>query len=119
MNPAFNVNSSLTEEQIVKNFEGIDAFSGIMAGLEEAMAYEKGQAKAATLARKSSLPDVDARLVRKSMQMTQKEFARILGVSVRTVEAWETGRSVPTPTARKLMFLISRNPGLVEQLQKA
>ena len=109
-------NSALTDEEIAKNFEGIDFFSGIMAGLEEALAYEKGQAKAATIVRKRSLPDVDPHEIRQTMHMTQKEFASVLGVSPRTVESWEAGRSVPSPTARNLMFLIHSEPSLVKLL---
>ena len=116
---SFVVNSSLSEEQIAKNFEGTDLFSGIKAGLEEAIAYEKGQLDATSVVRRSSLPDIDVHSVRESLEMTQKEFAKILGVSVRTVATWESGRSVPNPTARNLMFLIAEDPGLVEQLQKA
>ena len=112
------LSSSLSEEQIADNFKNMDFFSGIMSGLEEALAYEKGTAKAATIVRKRSLPDVDPCAIRKAMQMTQKDFAGILGVSTRTVEAWESGRSTPTPTARNLMFLIHRNPELVSQLQR-
>ena len=116
MKKAPTVNSNLTDKEIAKNFEGIDFFSSIMAGLEEALAYEKGHAKAATIVRKRSLPDVDAREIRKSMKMTQKEFAHVLGVSTRTVESWEAGRSVPSPTARNLLFLIHKNPTLVSLL---
>ena len=36
--------SNLTVEQIEKNFEGVDFFAGIMAGLQEAYAIEKGTA---------------------------------------------------------------------------
>ncbi len=111
------LSSSLTDEEIADNFKSIDFFSGIMSGLEEALAYEKGTTKSATLARKRSLPDVDPRAIRKTMKMTQKDFAGILGVSTRTVESWESGRSSPTPTAKNLMFLIQNNPDLISQLQ--
>lgn len=50
--------------------------------------------------------------------MTQKAFAGILGVSVRTVESWETGKSTPSPTARNLIYLISQDHSLVDKLQK-
>ena len=33
--------TTLSEEEIAKNFENVDFFSGIMAGLEEALACEK------------------------------------------------------------------------------
>ncbi len=48
--------------------------------------------------------------------MTQKMFASVLGVSCRTVEAWECGKSNPTPTAKKLIYLISENHSLTEKL---
>lgn len=111
--------STLSEEEINKNFEGMDFFSGIMSGLEEALAYEKGSAKAATLARKRSLPDVNVAEERRQLNLSQRAFADILGVSSRTVEAWEAGRSNPSPTARNLIYLISQDHSLIEKLQRA
>lgn len=108
--------TSLTDEEIDENFRNIDVFSGIMSGLQEALAYTKGKAAAETFARKSSLPEVDAAEIRSSLNMTQKEFAAVLGVSRRTVESWEEGRGNPTPTAKKLMFLIQSNPSIVQEL---
>ena len=110
-------NSSLTEEEIEANFSNADFFAGIMSGLEEALAYEKGSAKAATIARKRSLPDIDVASERKALNLTQKAFARVLGVSPRTVEAWESGRTTPSPTARNLLYLISLDHSLVQKLQ--
>lgn len=109
--------STLSNEEIEKNFSGIDFFSGIMSGLEEALAYEKGTAKADTIARKRSLPDVNVAEDRMRLNMTQKGFAKILGVSKRTVEAWESGKSNPSPTARNLIYLISQDHSLVLKLQ--
>ena len=102
------LNSALTDEEIAENFRNIDFFAGIMSGLEEALAYEKGTAKAATIVRKRSLPDIDVADERKTLGLTQKAFAKILGVSPRTVEAWESGKSNPSPTARNLLYLISQ-----------
>ena len=41
--------STLSNEEIEQNFNNIDFFSGVMSGLEEALAYEKGSAKAETI----------------------------------------------------------------------
>lgn len=109
--------STLTMEEIEQNFAGVDFFAGIMDGLEEALAYEKGQAAAATFARKRSLPDVNIVEFREFLGMTQKTFASILGVSCRTVEAWESGRSNPTPTAKKLIYLIKEDTSLIQKLR--
>lgn len=54
---------------------------------------------------------------RKSLSMTQESsFANILGVSCRTVEAWECGKSTPTPTAKKLIYLIQQDHSLIDKL---
>ena len=108
--------SSLTMEEIEDNFKDSDLYSSIMEGLQEALAYEKGKAAAGTIVRKRSLPIVDAARIRASLNMTQKAFAEVLGVSCRTVEAWESGKSTPTPTAKKLMYLISEDHSLVQKL---
>ncbi len=111
--------SKYSLEEMEKNFKDVDFFNGIKEGLEEALAYEKGKASAETIARKRSLPDVDVKAERESLDMTQKAFANVLGVSRRTVESWETGRSTPSPTAKNLIYLISRKPDLVLVLQEA
>ena len=48
--------SSLPMDEIENNFKDTDFFSGIMEGLQEALAYKNGKAAAETFARKSSLP---------------------------------------------------------------
>ena len=111
--------SKYSIEEIERNFKDADFFNGIRKGLEEALAYEKGKASAQTIARKRSLPDVNVKAERESLDMTQKAFANVLGVSKRTVEAWETGRSTPSPTAKNLIYLISQRPDLVLMLQEA
>ncbi len=109
--------SSLSDAEIKENFKDCDVFFGIRSGLEEALAFERGKAKAATIARKRSLPDVNVAATRKALSLSQKAFAAILGVSPRTVEAWEAGKSTPTPTAKKLIFLIDQDHSLAAKLQ--
>lgn len=108
--------TSCSMEEIERNFKNVDVFSGIMDGLQEALAYKRGSAAAGTFARKRSLPVVDAAEIRSSLNMTQKAFAEVLGVSRRTVEAWESGKSTPTPTAKKLMYLIREDHSLIQKL---
>ena len=114
--PELRFESSLSMEEIEKNFQDVDFFSGIMDGLNEALAYTKGKAAADTYARKRALPTVNVVEIRSALSMTQKAFAEILGVSCRTVEAWESGKSTPSPTAKKLMFLIQEDHTLVQKL---
>lgn len=57
------------------------------------------------------------RTVRDKTQMTQKVFSDLLGVSVRTVEAWETGKSHPNGSARRLLQLIEQKPEIVKEIE--
>ncbi len=47
--------------------------------------------------------------------LSQAEFARLLGVSVRTLQEWEQGRRAPSGPARMLLAIAHKNPrALVE-----
>lgn len=50
------INSSLNNNEIIKNFKNNDYFTGIMSSLEEVLEYEKGNSKD-TIIRKHNLPD--------------------------------------------------------------
>ncbi len=60
-----------------------------------------------------ALPNV--RRLRERLGMTQAEFAKRFGLSRRTVEQWEQGRTVPDRPARILLAVIERDPRLVER----
>lgn len=42
--------------------------------------------------------------------LSQSEFARLLGVSVRTLQEWEQGRRAPSGPARTLLTIAYKNP---------
>ena len=108
--------SSLSQQEMKENFAGFDFFDGLMEGLTEALAYSKGKAAAETFSRNRSLPDVNVAEIRSTLNMTQRSFASMLGVSPRTVESWEAGRTTPTPTAKKLLYLIRKDHRLAQRL---
>jgi len=60
-----------------------------------------------------ALPNV--RRLRERLGMTQAEFAKRFGLSRRTVEQWEQGRTVPDRPARILLAVIERDPRVVER----
>ena len=47
---------------------------------------------------------------RKPRGLSQTEFARLLGISVRTLQNWEQGWRKPTGAARVLLRLADLNP---------
>ena len=53
---------------------------------------------------------------RSQSRMSQSEFAKATGVSVRTLQEREQGRKVPSGAAQSLLKLICRNPELPAEL---
>ena len=48
--------------------------------------------------------------IRAKSGLSQTDFARLLGVSVRTLQEWEQGRRAPSGPARTLLSIANRNP---------
>ena len=47
---------------------------------------------------------------------SQSDFAKILGVSVRTLQGWEQGRRNPSGAARSLIKIAWRKPELLKEV---
>jgi putative transcriptional regulator len=50
--------------------------------------------------------------LRSRLGLSQGLFAKLVGVSRKLVEAWESGRRTPSPMACRLLDAITRNPSL-------
>jgi putative transcriptional regulator len=53
---------------------------------------------------------VPAKAAREKTGLSQSEFARLLGVSVRTLQDWEQGRTRPSGAARTLLAVAISSP---------
>lgn len=94
-------------------------FEQIKTGLEEAIAYEQGTLEAKT--RKVTVQPIDhydaeeIKAIRTNAGMTQVVFAAFMGVSVKTVEAWESGRNHPIGSACRLLHLTKEDPAFPQK----
>jgi len=59
-------------------------------------------------ARVINVPEVSQ--IRERTGLSQARFARLLGVSVRTLQEWEQGRRAPSGAARTLLLIAAKNP---------
>lgn len=57
-----------------------------------------------------------ARAARAATGLSQAEFARLLGVSVRTLQEWEQGRKQPSGAAATLLKMARRHPQALLEL---
>ena len=59
--------------------------------------------------------DIDVKAIREKIALSQGEFAKLFGLSKRTLEHWEHGRRVPSGPARAFLTVIAREPDAVRR----
>ena len=86
-------------------------YEDLKQGLQEAIDIEKdgGKAKATTYVIEpvKKYSNEEIRAIRNNAHMTQTVFADYMGVSKKTVEAWECGRIHPSGPACRLMYILA------------
>lgn len=96
------------------------AYDKIRRGLEEAIAHERGEKKADVVrlsvepVKKWSAEEV--KQIRASTGMSQRLFAEVMGVSIKTVEAWEAGRNTPAGPSGRMLGMMKIDPKLPEKM---
>lgn len=98
----------------------MSVYESIVKGLNEAVEYEKGNVKARkTKCTVNPAPDFspkEIKDVRLDLGMTQLTFAEVMGVSVKTVEAWESGINKPIGSARRFLCALKTEPSLLTRM---
>ncbi len=51
--------------------------------------------------------------LRLELKLAQAAFAGVCGVSVKTVEAWESGRNIPNGSTSRLLEILQKDPAIV------
>ena len=57
----------------------------------------------------------EAAKVRQGLNLTQEDFAALLGVALATVRKWERGTGQPSGAARTLLAVAKRNPEVIRE----
>ena len=95
-------------------------FEDLKSSLEEAVAFNKGERKRCRVqVRETVIPKYrgpDVQKLRMKLNLSQRAMAAAVGVSPRTVEAWERGTNIPGGTAQHLLYLFDKQPQLVDHL---
>ena len=86
-------------------------YDDLVTGLSEAIEFEKGEGAARAtsyvITPVKRYSNTDVKRVRRKVGMTQAVFADYMGVSKKTVEAWENGRTHPAGSACRLLDILA------------
>lgn len=85
-------------------------FEKVAMSIRQAGRIRRGQSKPG---RVMDFGSVDVKSVRLRLGKSQTEFARMIGVSVSTLQNWEQGRRRPHGPARALLRVAAANPAAV------
>ena len=61
-------------------------------------------------ARATELAEPDVRAIREAAKISQSNFAKLIGVNLRTLQNWEQRRTRPTGPARALLKIVASDP---------
>jgi len=89
--------------------------SEIIEGLQNAVAYAKGDTTKGRAHRILVPPKIDVKQVRRKLCLSQNDFAEAFGINAATLRNWEQGRRQPEGPARVLLTIISREPAAVQR----
>ena len=99
----------------------MNVYKSIMQGLTEAEGYQQGKIKTRRI--KLTIKPVDTfntseiKRIRQKTGLSQVMFAGSMGVSPKTVEAWENGRNKPEGASRRLLELVRDDPFFLRRFQ--
>ena len=91
-------------------------FERLQASLEEGIRFARGELNLRTTRGPARPPQKTARQVvrlRRRFRMSQAVFARMLNVSIKTVQSWEQGERQPSQAALRLLQILAASPEMV------
>ncbi|MBC8334729.1 MAG: type II toxin-antitoxin system MqsA family antitoxin [Anaerolineales bacterium] len=87
-----------------------ELFDELVESVREGGAILRGETPPA---RAFEVDGLNVKRIRSGYQLSQREFAALLGISVRTLQNWEQGRRKPEGTARVLLQIADKHPEAV------
>lgn len=96
-------------------------FEELKEGLEEINSHQSGKITLHSYTvEKKQRPQVSAALIRELREkyhMSRSVFANKLRVSLRTLEKWEQGQTIPNDQAAALILMVKKYPDTLKRLE--
>lgn len=87
-----------------------ELFNELMESVREGGAILRGEKKPS---RAFVLKGADIKLIRTNQDLSQSQFAALLGISTATLKNWEQGRRAPDGPAQVLLRVASKHPEMI------
>jgi putative transcriptional regulator len=87
-----------------------ELFAELLDSVREGGAILRGEKEPA---RRFEIEAPDVKQIRERYDLSQSEFATLLGASIKTLQNWEQGRRAPHGSARVLLQVAARHPEAV------
>ena len=94
-------------------------FEELKQGLQEGIAYAKGELNLKVVDLPDAPPEIDAATLaalRNAAGMSQGVFAGMLNVSTKTLQSWEQGVRKPAEASRRLIQMFTERPDVFCQV---
>ena len=91
-------------------------FDQLIKGVSEMKRHMAGKPVRGAKTTEPQAPDV--RTIREAAKISQSQFAKLIGVNLRTLQNWEQQRTRPTGPARALLKIVASNPKAIEALHE-
>ena len=104
---------------MAKKGEPTSVFEQIQAGLEDSIAFSRGELSLATTELPAPPPKPapgQIAALRKEFRMSQAVFAATLNVSKSTVQSWEQGLREPSDASVRMLQVIRMSPQVVTDI---
>jgi putative transcriptional regulator len=89
-------------------------FDQLVKGVQQMKRHVAGKVVRGAVSTELLAPDV--REIREAAQVSQSQFAKLIGVNLRTLQNWEQHRTRPTGPARALLKIVASNPQSLQAL---
>ena len=98
----------MTEKKLLARDAKRDIGAELLASVLEMMAGKAG--------RVHRIPLSEITQARAKSGLSQSQFAKVLGVSMRTLQEWEQGRRKPSGAARALLSIAAKRPDVIREV---
>jgi len=85
----------------------------LIESAKQALAFAQGKPNHGCVAHVPE--EIDVKAIRERISLSQGEFAKLFGLSKRTLEHWEHGRRIPSGPARAFLMVVAREPDAVRR----